>query len=834
MTADGAVLHKSPKNNRVSSQDALGGAKPGVSRRASRGFFSLFSSKGQQPFPPQSMPAQHPRSSFPMSQPLPDRFDAISLTSPSQRNDPAFSRDPSVHHAHPLSIAPRRDVIRTSAPALENDPTRSLVPVAPPSPIVSTQENNPGTRYEDYYTTSYASQSSLTLPPSNDSFSSISPNLSPLPSRLPTPTGMPPDDPSTTIFASPLAETFDEMNLADRPVSPPPEYELFVEPRPVAPRNDSAPELRRIEPPGLPHRSATAPIPDAVPARRPNERRPQAYDLDRIDELDESNPLGVALHHEGPFQAIASVLKGPSPLGKEPGPVHPRNARAPKPGHNGGSLGISPGQVLPRNFQYYQPEVQPAFPQQDYNGSPQASTSYIPAQPLYSNMQPPHVGQEQRFNPDPRWQQAQPPTAHAHYDPRASYIPPQTQYDPVDDQRLSRDPYYPQFNPTPSVRHSSYSSEDSSAAYGGIEVDTVPIRDRRSDLPAPQAQAEPYFALQAGANGFHSQRQSTQMGFPPHADPRALHDPSRLDAGQNLSNMRHSPNGQPMAGSIDPWNRDQLNMGQNLSGMQRSPGGRPMTEFNDPRLGQQAYPTPQVAGYTPSPQDELDRRRTSSYHPTPTAQHFNNNSPLQQQNGQRPMAEHDPRRRASYQPSYQPALVGAAPVDLGRQRLERSAYQQQLIATVQDRPQSVQAPSIATTTNPRRPQPQHIPKHLVMPTPLQQSSQLPAHSPAQSYPAEHYPTGPQPARFNSTQAQPTRAQKIQMVQDKDGGRQLLRKRSSVAPASTPSMPPKAPPVTRQRSYMEPPPTVPETPVPRPMQQEKKRHKKLLSKRRSDL
>jgi hypothetical protein len=48
------------------------------------------------------------------------------------------------------------------------------------------------------------------------------------------------------------------------------------------------------------------------------------------------------------------------------------------------------------------------------------------------------------------------------------------------------------------------------------------------------------------------------------------------------------------------------------------------------------------------------------------------------------------------------------------------------------------------------------------------------------------------------------------------------------------MPPKAPPVMRQRSYMEPPPTVPEPPINRPVQQKEKRSKRLLSKRRSDL
>jgi len=136
------------------------------------------------------------------------------------------------------------------------------------------------------------------------------------------------------------------------------------------------------------------------------------------------------------------------------------------------------------------------------------------------------------------------------------------------------------------------------------------------------------------------------------------------------------------------------------------------------------------------------------------------------------------------------------------------------------------APSIATSAARRNnPLPHHAPKHLVMPTPLQQTSQLPNHS---SHSAELYPSEPY-----SHQVEPTRAQKIQMVQDRDVGRHLLRKRSSVQPA-TAVMPPK--PMTRPMSYMEPPPTMPGQPVSRPVQvqQGKKRTKRLLSKRRTDL
>ncbi|KAJ7139937.1 hypothetical protein C8R44DRAFT_975653 [Mycena epipterygia] len=857
-----ATLWGPPRDSRLSSTGALDGLQPGASRRASRGFFSLFSSsKGQQqqqqPSPP-AMKGRLTKSSAHSNQSLPARFDAISLTSPSQRDDPAFSRDPSVHHAHHLSAAPRRDV-PTFASGSDQDPLRSLVPHFDPTVVQQRfvpqekQENNPRVRYETDYSSSSASQSSLALPPSNDSFttsSPMSPSSSPsfLAPQPTAPIGISPevrDDPPASV-ASPLAETYDAVDSL-RPMSPPPEYEVIASHRPAPPRNDSAPELRHIEPPGLPHRSATAPIPATPPpaaSRRANDRRPQAYDLDRIDELDESNPLGVALHHEGPFQAIASVLKGPSPLGNQPVPPQTRTgAKVPKPGNNGGSLGISPGQVLPRNFQYFQPPVQPNF-RQDYN-SPQASTSYLPqSQYGQSNMRAPPVqghpnqwSQSYSTHPsyDPRASYTPPPQPMEPNNSRASYIPPHSQYDPVDDlpqpqnPAQNENPHYDQLlNPHSSAHHVSYSSEDNSAAYGGIEeIEEAPKRNRRSAPPVPtlpQVQGELYLTPQSAAfNGVQPRRHSAQPGFTP-VNPHVLHDPNRLNAGQNLSNIRHSPNGQPRPGFIDPrilQNRDQLSAGQNLSGIRRSPSDQPIPELTDSRQ-QQPYATPQVAGYTP-PQgnhvrlDEHDRRRPVSYQPTTHQSNFNQ-GPFQQA-----MAENDPRRRVSYQPP----PPGAAPAALGGHQFERNSYQQQIAVAMQDRQPSV-APSIATAATARRgPQPQHIPKHLVMPTPLQQNSQLQHNSPSQSYPADHYSPGPQPS-----QVQPTRAQTIQMAQG--GGRQLLRKRSSVVPSAPAVVPQKAPRATRQLSYMEPPPTVPEPPVHRPAQPEKKRAKRLLSKRRTDL
>ena len=89
---------------------------------------------------------------------------------------------------------------------------------------------------------------------------------------------------------------------------------------PITPRNASAPELHPPPPPiDVPPRPSTVPIP-APPSetpsaplrgRRKNSKNPSIStpprDLDSIDELDESDPLGFAWHHDGPYEAIAKA-----------------------------------------------------------------------------------------------------------------------------------------------------------------------------------------------------------------------------------------------------------------------------------------------------------------------------------------------------------------------------------------------------------------------------------------------------------------------------------------------------------------------------------------------
>ncbi|KAF5312356.1 hypothetical protein D9619_002904 [Psilocybe cf. subviscida] len=85
-------------------------------------------------------------------------------------------------------------------------------------------------------------------------------------------------------------------------------------------------------------------------------------ELDKIDELDETSPWGVALHHGGPYEAALRVIKpekGRTPLGISNGGAGTYHNQAMKAhGHAyvppqapiGISLNLKPGQILPRTF----------------------------------------------------------------------------------------------------------------------------------------------------------------------------------------------------------------------------------------------------------------------------------------------------------------------------------------------------------------------------------------------------------------------------------------------------------------------------------------------------
>ncbi|RDX51113.1 hypothetical protein OH76DRAFT_1455045 [Lentinus brumalis] len=127
---------------------------------------------------------------------------------------------------------------------------------------------------------------------------------------------------------------------------------------PINARNASAPELH--QPPravDVPPRPSTVPIPaEAAPPqpRRRSSKNPSIAtaprDLDRIDELDESDPLGFAWHHDGPYEAIAKATPALYPDAATQKRAQPPKRKPVQP--HDVSLGVTPGQIFPSHSQY--------------------------------------------------------------------------------------------------------------------------------------------------------------------------------------------------------------------------------------------------------------------------------------------------------------------------------------------------------------------------------------------------------------------------------------------------------------------------------------------------
>ncbi|KAH7930527.1 hypothetical protein BV22DRAFT_1028250 [Leucogyrophana mollusca] len=150
--------------------------------------------------------------------------------------------------------------------------------------------------------------------------------------------------------------------------------------RPTMLRNESTPEARDRPQHPVPARSKTAPT-HADGSNRPSgKRRVKNFvrrianfgSLDRIDELDETDPFGGSWHHGGPYEAIGSnlaelgpahmyndvsVLRGDMYRSKRendisraiPKQVRDKPARVrsmPVQSNNGTSLNLAPGQIL--------------------------------------------------------------------------------------------------------------------------------------------------------------------------------------------------------------------------------------------------------------------------------------------------------------------------------------------------------------------------------------------------------------------------------------------------------------------------------------------------------
>ncbi|KAH9898162.1 hypothetical protein C8Q73DRAFT_663929 [Cubamyces lactineus] len=166
----------------------------------------------------------------------------------------------------------------------------------------------------------------------------------------------------------------------------------------IAPRNASAPELHQPPPPtDVPPRPSTVPIAaptnSTVSAPAPQRKRSKnpsisapPRDLDRIDELDESDPLGARWHHDGPYEAIMKAAPVLYPDQSILAHKRSESSKRKPVQYDDVSLGLSPGQIFPSNSQYQPPSQnqgaqQPPVPENFPPGSmPSSPLMQVPVQ----------------------------------------------------------------------------------------------------------------------------------------------------------------------------------------------------------------------------------------------------------------------------------------------------------------------------------------------------------------------------------------------------------------------------------------------------------------------
>ncbi|PCH33907.1 hypothetical protein WOLCODRAFT_141864 [Wolfiporia cocos MD-104 SS10] len=194
-------------------------------------------------------------------------------------------------------------------------------------------------------------------------------------------------------------------------------------------------------------------------SRRPSVSAPR--DLDRIDELDESDPRGLAWHHGGPYEAIRSVSQ---PRRKEPpgmegvgaASTHTRRAQSverekprlqKKPSMS--SFSVQPGEIFPSNAMYK------AMPGSFDPYSAADSTLQYPGAPPLPPAVPPKPSSQPQSRPQTALPQSSRDPVQAQVQNRPSTAPP-NQNQP---QQQTRAP--PQRVPVPSTSASSKSQSQS-------------------------------------------------------------------------------------------------------------------------------------------------------------------------------------------------------------------------------------------------------------------------------------------------------------------------------------------------------------------------------------
>lgn len=330
----GSVLDKRATSTRSGLVNATSpdGANLGYSggpgsRQSATSVFSqiFFPSKAKDSSSPMKFRLSKPSASSSKGANVPTRLQNVSST---LYDDPAFSPDP---HTHPHFVT-NRDSIWTPPteghPRLKGDRRLHTLLVDSDDASVFAPPQPPNTPMipEDVYSHSGPSTSesisgsltspALSTPPTSAPSSTNSHMQGQRSASSVQPSNTPAQGKKKRLLpffgrkAAPPVET--NIPVADHPAEhrdSPPSYDVSTSLRPSRARLESAPELHRPnDRPTLAPRADTAPAP-AVVNRQAERRRLRIQELDRIDELDETNPLGLSMHHGGPYEAIRKLAR---------------------------------------------------------------------------------------------------------------------------------------------------------------------------------------------------------------------------------------------------------------------------------------------------------------------------------------------------------------------------------------------------------------------------------------------------------------------------------------------------------------------------------------------
>lgn len=305
-------------------------------------------------------------------------------------NDPAFAPDPSINPDHWFGqgdmLSPTPFPVRSHS---SSDLPRGFVPLSGPVPNPSGRAHS---YHEDIREPPSATQSVYFVPPSALSSSSTSDSSVSGSSALRTPS-LPrstarnsdrvyesPDSAFRSTLATDALTTFpDEGQSRPRNAKHRPKRRSAHAAEPANDYPDvsgaivssfdhlAAPEDRAFRN----VTSSSAPPPPGL-SERPKEGRARTSsrvnpaDLDSIDELDETNPYGFNLHHKGPYEAVAAILNETNPIDSPllrikgmqqqvsaGSPLRPSRSNQSEPNANPMALNLKPGQILQNSI--YQP-----------------------------------------------------------------------------------------------------------------------------------------------------------------------------------------------------------------------------------------------------------------------------------------------------------------------------------------------------------------------------------------------------------------------------------------------------------------------------------------------